>query len=1054
MSHSDLFKKVQESEGDDRKKAAEELATAVQGSGLKGSPLIEELKTAMNANGKKDGPLREAAFAAVAALCKKSTPATEAYLVSLLGEVLNGLSDKLKPVQVEADLAVHAFAEMANGSAIQALVPVCIENIDSTKKWTTVVGALMLLGELADKAPQQMAPCLTDLMPLMSSCLTDLKQQVKDQAKSTMHKLLDTVGNKDIEKVLEDLVVNMMDPTKTEETIHKYAGIVFVQVVTAAALAAVTPLLKRGFQERKDALSRMCAKIVANMSKLVEEPAEALVFMPQIMPLLERASEEVSDPEARGVCEDALEQMNRIKKKGEERPLRKAEPPKVLAHIKAAAPSLDDEVVAGYMNTMCCGLMDSRAFDPDDWEEATVPYLKAAAGMDDSKAKEATQKILDGCKQDSGINDAPVEEEDDAEELCNCKFTLAYGTKILLFNTEMRLKRGFRYGLLGKNDCGKTTLMRSIAEGKVEGFPDPSEVRTVFVEADILGEKSHLTCIEYVLDDPAIKACNISPEQVTAQLNAVGFHDNSAAKPGDAVSTLSGGWRMKLALARAMLQKADILLLDEPTNHLDVMNVKWVQDYLMGLKNVTSIFTSHDSKTLERVATHIMHIQDLKVSIHKGNLTDFVKEYPPAKSYFELKATKFTMAFPQPGYIEGVKSKGKALMKMENCSWTYPKNTKPTVEGITVQVSLSSRVAILGPNGAGKSTMIKLLIGENIPQTGNVWKHPAVRVAYVAQHAFHLIENHLTKSPNEYIRWRYEIPGEDKEAIKKATMSLTEEEEQLMKQEVTLELKDEEGKMYKVKGVVDKLTGLRRTNKQKEYEYQLKWVGKSDDANVYVPLGKLEKLGKLYMKLVKVVDEKIAAMQGMYVRPLTRENVEKQLEDVGLEAEYGTHSRMGALSGGQKVKVVFAAALWNQPHLVLLDEPTNYLDRESLGALAGAIEGFEGGVVIISHNEEFTKKLCKETWLMEKDEETGIAHLNLEGDADWMQQALKQVQEKGPQEQIEEMVDAFGNKTAVVQKKKISKADLKKFKKKIAARRKDGEEVFTDEELESAGWIL
>ena len=132
-------------------------------------------------------------------------------------------------------------------------------------------------------------------------------------------------------------------------------------------------------------------------------------------------------------------------------------------------------------------------------------------------------------------------------------------------------------------------------------------------------------------------------------------------------------------------------------------------------------------------------------------------------------------------------------------------------------------------------------------------------------------------------------------------MSLTEEEEEILKKEITLELKDEELKVYKVKGVVDKLTGLRRQNKQKEYEYQLKWVGKSDDANVFVPLNKLEKLGKLFLKLVKVVDEKIAAMQGMYVRPLTREMVEKQLEDVGLEPEYGTHTRMGALSGGQKV---------------------------------------------------------------------------------------------------------------------------------------------------------
>lgn len=147
-------------------------------------------------------------------------------------------------------------------------------------------------------------------------------------------------------------------------------------------------------------------------------------------------------------------------------------------------------------------------------------------------------------------------------------------------------------------------------------------------------------------------------------------------------------------------------------------------------------------------------------------------------------------------------------------------------------------------------------------------------------------------------------------------MSLTEAEEEELKKEVVLELKDEELKMYKVKGFVDKLTGLRRQNKQKEYEYQLKWIGKSDDANVYVPLNKLEKLGKLFLKLVKVVDEKIAAMQGMYVRPLTREMVEKQLEDVGLEAEYGTHTRMGALSGGQKVRARAAAATAAAPAAV------------------------------------------------------------------------------------------------------------------------------------------
>ena len=132
--------------------------------------------------------------------------------------------------------------------------------------------------------------------------------------------------------------------------------------------------------------------------------------------------------------------------------------------------------------------------------------------------------------------------------------------------------------------------------------------------------------------------------------------------------------------------------------------------------------------------------------------------------------------FPQPGPIEGVKSKGKALMKMSKCTFTYPCNEKPTLFDISVQVSLASRVACVGENGAGKSTMIKLLVGEIEPQEGDVWKHPNARIAYVAQHAFHHIEQHLTKTPNEYIRWRYANNGEDKESLVKVTMQFTDEE--------------------------------------------------------------------------------------------------------------------------------------------------------------------------------------------------------------------------------------------------------------------------------------
>lgn len=324
----------------------------------------------------------------------------------------------------------------------------------------------------------------------------------------------------------------------------------------------------------------------------------------------------------------------------------------------------------------------------------------------------------------------------------------------------MRLKRGKKYGLLGPNDSGKTTLMRAIANGSVEGFPDPAEVRTVFVEADIQGEQSHLSCVDYVMADEKIKLFGVERATVTEVLATVGFTDDGKAKPNHSVSTLSGGWRMKLAMARAMLQKADILLLDEPTNHLDVINVAWVKNYINSLADVTAIMVSHDSGFLNDCCTHILSIENLKLNNYKGNLNDFVKKHPSAKSFFELKASKLKFKFPQPGPIEGVRSKGKALMKMSHCDFTYPVNTRPTLFDISVQVSLSSRVACVGENGAGKSTMIKVLTGEVVPQTGEVWRHPNARVAYLAQHAFHHIENHMNKTPNEYIRWRYANNGE------------------------------------------------------------------------------------------------------------------------------------------------------------------------------------------------------------------------------------------------------------------------------------------------------
>merc|ERR1719384_1871243 len=268
-------------------------------------------------------------------------------------------------------------------------------------------------------------------------------------------------------------------------------------------------------------------------------------------------------------------------------------------------------------------------------------------------------------------------------------------------------------------------------------------------------------------------------------------------------------------------------------------------------------------------------------------------------------------------------------------------------------------------------------------------------------------------------------------------MVFSEEELKLQKTPYEISFVDEEsGKTTKVKKVVVELVGGRKTNKSKEYEYEVKYANSSSDSGEYLPAKTLKKMG--WEKAMKAVDLKIAQRAGLYVRPLSTKNVEKHLEDIGLNREFGTHYRMSALSGGQKVKVVIAAAMWNQPHILILDEPTNYLDREALGALAGAIEDFDGGVVMITHNNEFCSKLCPETWVMD------AGHLETKGDADWM---LKQDTKIEENQQITEMTDAAGNVTKLKQqKKKLSKKEEKQLVKKIKKKLKDGLELDSDEE--------
>merc|ERR1711920_1002245 len=408
-------------------------------------------------------------------------------------------------------------------------------------------------------------------------------------------------------------------------------------------------------------------------------------------------------------------------------------------------------------------------------------------------------------------------------------------------------------------------------------------------------------------------------------------------------------------MGRAKMMDADILMMDEPTGHLDKFNIAWLSDYVNSLKKrekpVTVIAVSHDTEYLEKTTTHILEFENRKLQLFRGNITQFVVKKPEAKKYFEItKSAKVKFVFPDPGPLEGVKSRGKALLKMTDVHFQYPSTPKPQLYGVGVQVSQLSRVAIVGPNGAGKSTMIKCLLGELKPTTGNIMKVQGARVAYMSQHAFHHIESHLDISATAYIMQRF-AGGEDNESLENlANLGATKETDDFKAKRMIYKDGDlvecdtevnQKGEVVYQKKSLEKAVDLEaiatRRKGKKEHEYEVKWAGMSIDFLTWVSRSLLIEMG--YKVNVQREDEKQAAMAGLQNKQLTTPGVEKHLADFGVPADFATHNPMRALSAGQKVKVVLGAAMWQNPHILVIDEPTNYLDRDALGALTEAIEG-------------------------------------------------------------------------------------------------------------------
>ncbi len=489
------------------------------------------------------------------------------------------------------------------------------------------------------------------------------------------------------------------------------------------------------------------------------------------------------------------------------------------------------------------------------------------------------------------------------------------GVRVLLDNASATINPGQKIGLVGKNGCGKTTLL-SLLKGELQAeagnvtYPSTWSMAWVNQETPALD----VPAIDYVIDGDreyrqleqrlqkandindghaialihgqldAINAWTIQSRAATL-LNGLGFSQQQLNEP---VKSFSGGWRMRLNLAQALICRSDLLLLDEPTNHLDLDAVIWLEKWLKSYTG-TLILISHDRDFLDPIVNKILHIEQEKIFEYSGNYSSFemqratklaqqqaLFENQQAKiahlqsfiDRFKAKATKAKQAQSRVKMLERMEKVAPAhsdnpfhfsfrqpeslpnpLLSMEKVSAGY--GEKIILNDIKLNLVPGSRIGLLGRNGAGKSTLIKLLAGEIEPLQGKLALSKGIKLGYFAQHQL------------EFLR-------SDESALQHLTRLAPKETEQ----------------------------------KLRDY------------------------LGGFGFHGDKVTDA------------------------------------CGQFSGGEKARLVLSLLVWQRPNLLLMDEPTNHLDLDMRQALTQALISFEGAIVVVSHDRHLLRSTTDDLYLV------------------------------------------------------------------------------------------
>jgi len=933
-------------------------------------------------------------------------------------------------LELGSDKTHQANVENICSSLVQKINPYSFETVfrEIAKVFLQVKFQSKLIGlkmvcQYAEIYPEVISSNLYLVTESLIALSSDVKKEVKMAVQECWSAVCKTIENVDIQPIIPVMIDAYMNPaTKTEHALEVLASTPFVNDIDIPTLSLLIPILVRAMREKKVVCQRKAAVVMDTLCKLIKNPVYARIFYDKLTWILDKGINEIAIEEVRNVCTRSKNTLNKVYEQANTKLVDAITYDSCFALYREELSKRSIEVdvenkTIQYSIGLVLNLVKYEIRQMDLYDKCIGPYISNLSSDDLSEVVSTiSQKLIDT------ITVYEHDPEENEENLCDCMFSLAYGTRVLLHQTPLKLKLNHTYGILGHNGAGKSTLLRAMANKTLQGFPD---IEATYIEHHIPEDKHDIITLDYIATNPKIMAKGISREEIAKNLAELYVTEHMMNSP---LSTLSGGNVQRVNLILAKLAADPLILMDEPTNHIDALSIVWLKNYIKTTENTTFLIISHDIKFMDEVCTNMIHYETLKLKVYRGNVSEFVKQKPEAAFYFQTTSQDvLSFSIPDPGPLEGVKSLTKSVLSMKNCYFQYPSAPKPQLTGITVQVSQAARIIIAGVNGAGKSTLVKILVGELEPNDGIIDRHPNLRMAYIPQNISASLEPHKQLTPIEYVMWRYRL-GSDREQANKNTLVMTEEEIEAIKQRAKLN-----------KTFVIKELGSRRTGKR-EHEYEAKSEGVVELVQWF---SKSELIEMGYEKMVKEFDEKMAMESMMGQRKLTTGEIQKHMNSFGLEPEIAQHTKINALSSGQKMRCYLAAATFYLPHVIIFDEPTNFLDRESTNALSDAIKSFKGGVLVISHNDDFYNAITREKWLLENGTMTVFGDNMIEALEKERKRQEKENSKKLKLDEAEDKYDSLGNKIEVVKEtKELTRDEKKKLLKQKKEMEKAGQDTY------------